>query len=688
MPPLFPGIWRLTMGTPEVSTPVALRVPPPATEGLARMPAAARPFAEAAVTGTASPRGYLLELPLTADEQLYGLGLQLKSLNQRGKKKTLRVNSDPTVDLGDSHAPVPFLVSTRGWGVLIDTARATTWYLGSAVPQRDRPAVCAASARVALSTDELYGAQDPAAGSLFIEVPVAQGVELYLFAGPTLLAAVQRYNLFAGGGCLPARWGLGFWYRCRGDFDQAQVLALAEEFRREALPCDVLGLEPGWQTHTYSCTYEWSENFTAPAHFVEALTAQHYHLNLWEHAFVHPTAPLYPALRALAGDFAVWEGLVPDFTLPEARARFGAFHAREHLALGVSGYKLDECDHSDFIANPWSFPEISRFPSGLDGEQYHSLFGLTYQETLTAEFRARDQRTYGEVRSSGALAAPYPFVLYSDLYEHRDFIRGVATAGFSGLLWCPEVRHAGSAEELIRRLQSVICSPQALVNAWYIQHAPWQQWLTEANNAGQFAEEAPRVTAICRELLQLRMRLVPYLYAAFARYWQEGTPPFRALVMDYPDDPATWECDDQYLMGDRLLVAPVLAGVTARTLYLPAGPWVDFWTGERLAGGQRLVYAAPLERIPLFVRDHSLLPLATPTLHTADPASYALTVQVYGDGTDACTLFEDDGTTFAYTRGAYAWLTLAWAEGRGAMTRTGAGEGNVPRYTVATWEPR
>lgn len=687
MEQILPGVWKLTLGDPESLTPVALRHRQPAADRLAQFPAVECPFPADAITGAASSRGYQLSIPLSPDEQVYGLGLQLLSFNQRGLKKTLRVNSDPKADTGDSHAPVPFYISTAGYGVLIDTARYLTMYMGCTKPVRDRRDEVGEGEqrKIALSTNELYSNKAATDEDRVIaEVPIAQGVDVYIFAGPTMREAVQRYNLFSGGGCLPPRWGLGPWYRVRGDFDQQQTEDFAAGMRADAMPCDVLGLEPGWHSHAYSCTYVWSDKFPEPGKMVAGLGAQGYHVNLWEHAFVHAASPIYGDMLPYAGDYEVWKGLVPDFTIPAARQVFANHHEQAHIALGVSGYKLDECDNSDFISFPWSYPEISRFPSGLDGEQMHSLMGLNYQETIEGAFRRRGLRTYSEVRSAHALAAPYPFVLYSDLYEHRDFIRGVANCGFSGLLWCPEVRHAVSVEDLIRRLQAVAVSPQALVNAWYIKNAPWKQWDTEANNADRLAEGYQEVENACREILRLRMQLIPYLYAAFFRYQQEGVPPFRALVMDYPDDPNVYGLDDHYLIGDRLLAAPVTAGVTERKVYLPAGDWYDFWTGERYTGGQTITYAVPLNIVPLFVKAGAVLPLAVPTLHTDDPASWQLTVRVYGDGQMPATLVEDDGITTRIEEGVYNTVTLAWQQSEGTLTREETAD--VPHYTVVEWQ--
>jgi alpha-D-xyloside xylohydrolase len=663
-----PGVWRITIGTPEKITPVSTRHYAPMTNALGALPSVAS--CPLAVTGSVSGRGCLVNLPLAADEMIYGLGLQFRSFQQRGLKKTLRVNADPITDAGDSHAPVPFYVTTRGYGVLVDTARYATFYCGST---RVKP----------------YGVPAPAGAGTLVEIPQAQGVDVYIFAGPSLREAVQRYNLFSGGGALPPRWGLGFWYRCDAGFSQTNVLKMADDLRAERIPCDVLGLEPGWQSKSYSCSFVWSTKFPDPGSLVSQLQQQHYHVNLWEHAFTHPTSPLYQPLRTHSGDYEVWGGLVPDFLDSNARKIFADFHEREHVALGVSGYKLDECDNSDFTGS-WSFPEISRFPSGADGEQMHSLFGLHYQNAIQEVFEKRQQRTYGLVRSSQALAAPSPYVLYSDLYNHAQFIHAVPQAGFCGLLWTPEVREAGTPEELVRRLESVVFSPLAMVNAWYLKNPPWKQVNRAANNAGEFAPGADAVEAQCRSIIELRMRLIPYLHSAFVQYHQTGLPPLRALVMDYPEDPATRTVDNEYLMGDSLLVAPVAvtesnpptAAPAQVAVYLPAGDWQDFWTGQHYSGRQQLTVSVPLDRIAVFVKSGTVLPLAQPTLSTEDPDSWKLTALVFGDGSRPATLFEDDGTF----EPRLTSVQLNWdpAAKAGRLVRAGAAQANA--YSVTEWK--
>jgi alpha-D-xyloside xylohydrolase len=272
----------------------------------------------------------------------------------------------------------------------------------------------------------------------------------------------------------------------------------------------------------------------------------------------------------------------------------------------------------------------------------HSLFGLRYQDTLISIFNEKKERTYGLVRSSGALASPYPFVLYSDLYDHKVYIHGVAQSGFSGILWTPEVRHAVSNEDLIRRLQTVIFSPLAMVNAWYLKNPPWKQIERKANNESRFADNWQKLEAQCREIIKLRMQLIPHIHAAFVRYHQQGIPPFRALVMDYPGDETVRNISDQFLVGENMLVAPVVAGGDTRKVYLPEGNWYHLWTHKKYSGKQEYTINAPIEHIPVFIKSGTMLPLAKPTLYTDDPESRHLTALVFGRQVEPHLLYEDD----------------------------------------------
>ncbi|MOA09193.1 Alpha-xylosidase [compost metagenome] len=225
----------------------------------------------------------------------------------------------------------------------------------------------------------------------------------------------------------------------------------------------------------------------------------------------------------------------------------------------------------------------------------------------------------------------------------------------------------------------------ALLNCWQIPNPPWLQVDGEKNKAGEFMEDYKWVQETCRELFELRMSLVPYLYTAFARYLKEGVPPFRALVMDYPDDEHTYNIDDAYMMGDSILVAPLVTGAREREVYLPRGDWRDFWTHERYKGGRAYTFSPELKRLPVFVKDNTLLPLAKPLQYIADDSEFELTVRVYGSSPADFLLYEDDGFSLQHREGHYNWIHLSYGkEGKGNAERRGNFAGS--KYTITSFE--
>ena len=581
------GVYRMTFGEPEALTYTSFREYPAKSVGKDHP----LPFSEGEVSFETSSRGCALMLPLRGE--VYGFGLQLRTFRHTLGKRVMRCNADALALNGESHAPAPFFVTTAGYGVLVDSARDVAFYCGQARPKGASRHLAGQEASWAPeATDAAYRSELNAPDvRMRVEIPVARGVDVYVFAGGSMLDAVQRYNMFCGGGCALPAWGLGVWYRMYGASTAQDWVDFARRFREDGLAVSVLGLEPGWHTHAYSCSYVFDDRRLGDhAAAFRQLREMGYHINLWEHCFTHPSSPIYEALMPYAGDYEVWGGLVPDFATPQAREIF----LRQQRTLGADCFKLDECDGSD-LTGGWSFPDGARFPSGLDGEQMHHLLGLLYQQTIHAGF----PEACHSVRASGAMASPYPFILYSDLYDHRDFIRGVVNAGFSGLLWAPEVRHAKNLRDFIRRLQTALFSPQMLINAWYLKNPPWDQLEREKNNADQRMPQADEALRMVRELFARRAALVPYLERMYRQYRSTGKPVFRALILDYPEDAACQLVDDEYLMGDDYLFAPLTEESDTREVYLPQGTW----TREgRDYGAGRHTFTCGLEEYLLFER--------------------------------------------------------------------------------------
>ncbi|MCM1225373.1 MAG: glycoside hydrolase [Lachnospiraceae bacterium] len=630
-----PGVWKFTFGSPDSITPIRLhpdylKTEMPGYYGDEDCPVT--PVFEQ------SARGIVVSLPLKAGEGVYGLGLQFGTFNHRGTKKTLRVNADPKIDTGDSHAPVPFYATTEGYGVFVDSSRDITFYCGN----KNRNGANCGNVDYNDDSNDAWNAtmsNYQRTGmhidtEMLIEIPFSKGVDIYVFGGPGMIDAVARYNMFSGGGAVPPRWGLGFWYRGNSNFTADRFLAIADSLSSSGIACDVFGLETHWQTHAYSSSLVWDENkFPDPQNFITDLSQRGIHLNMWLQAFTHPTSPSWNKLKEWSGDFTVWDGLVPDFLTKEGRRIYSEV-LDEYVEWGLSGFKADECDNSDFTGN-WSFPYISKFPSGADGEQMHNLIGVKFQQTLNDLFRRRDIRTYSLVRSSGALAASSPFVLYSDLYDHRTFVKGISQAGFSGLLWCPELRDAKSPEDLLLRMSTAVFSPLCMYNGWFLEDLPW----------AQFIEADSMIRDKFRSLIDLRMSLIPYLHAAFVNYHLNGQPPFRALILDYPEESENLlYVSNQYMMGDAIMVAPqTAANQTSASIYFPKGKWRDFFTGDAIeSDGENIKVSIRPNECPIFVKDGTLLPLANSTLNTSDPASRLLNFRIFGSPQHAeCALYDD-----------------------------------------------
>jgi alpha-glucosidase (family GH31 glycosyl hydrolase) len=436
------------------------------------------------------------------------LGLNFKTVEQRGRIMRLHVDHYGGRDNGRTHAPVPFYVSSKGYGVFINSPTYIDVWVGTAVRKdsknppevRDR------------NTDKSWDAT-PYSDNVEILVP-AHGTEVYIFGGPTMLNVVQRYNLFNGGGCLPPRWGLGFWHRTPTLYSDKDVAAEVAEFKKRNFPLSVIGLEPGWQSRSYPCTYEWdSSRFPDPSKFINDMNQQGVQVNVWLNPFVSPESELYRPILPFTASHTVWTGVVPDYSLPAARKLIASHFEKNLLNIGVSGFKMDENDGYD----EWLWPDVTTFPSGHSAEQMRQLYGVMMQKMTADLYRKKNIRTYGLVRASNAGATAFPYVIYNDYYSHPDFITALINSSFAGVLWTPEVRGSATAEEWLRRMQTVCFSPLAMLNAWSDGTKPWS---------------FPEVEKQVFEVAWQRMQLLPYLYTTYAEYTFYGTPPVRAMNLE------------------------------------------------------------------------------------------------------------------------------------------------------------
>jgi alpha-D-xyloside xylohydrolase len=213
---------------------------------------------------------------------------------------------------------------------------------------------------------------------------------------------------------------------------------------------------------------------------------------------------------------------------------------------------------------------------------------------------------------------------------------------------------------------------------------PWLQIDRDKSNQGEFMPEQVEATRIVKSLFELRMTLLPYLYAVFNEYRLKGSVPVRAMVMDYPDDETARKIEDQFFFGDSMLVAPLFTGEQQRSVYLPAGDWYDYWTNEKTTGPTTVQASNPFDQVPLYVRGGTLLPLATPVEHVAPDTCFDITVCAYGDSPATFALYADDGITYNFEHGEQNVVTLTWDGANGTISSVGGYKG-ADRYNIVSW---
>lgn len=648
------GVWKIKVGHPDKLNLLSELHITPKYNAINKLGEAELPISADEIKFEFIDGKTYLRFPLDKDEQIFGLGLHFKTVDQRGRILHLHVDHYGESDNGRTHAPVPFFVSSKGYGALINVARYLDVWVGTGVRKdsqnppivRDR------------NTDKNWEAQ-PYSDNLEILIP-AEGAEIILFSGANIQEVIQRYNLYNGGGTLPPRWGLGFWHRVPSLYTAKEVAQEVNEFEKRNFPLTVIGLEPGWMSRSYPCTYEWdNKRFPDPDKFVKDMDQKHIKTNLWINPYISPDGELSDKINPYTASHTVWCGTIPDYTMPETKEVISEHFEKHQLSKGVSGYKMDENDGYDY----WLWPDVATFPSGHTGEQMRQIYGSLMIDLTTQLYKKNNQRTYGLVRAANAGTNACPYVLYNDYYNHRDFITALINSSFIGVLWTPEVRASKTAEEWLRRMQTVCFSPVAMLNAWADGTKPWS-----------FSEVNEEVNAIAR----LRMQLIPYLYTAFADYAFYGIPPIRAMEMevgyhaeseiilgdlDATDNPyamaAKSECKDQFMVGTSLLVAPLFTGEMSRKIILPQGDWFDFYTGAYAGNGEIIVVTPELSRIPVYVKDGGIIPLFPP-ISKLDGQKHPLEIRCYGNKSAIYNLYDDDGETYNYEKGDFIRIELRY----------------------------
>lgn len=494
----------------------------------------------------------------------------------------------------------------------------------------------------------------------------------YVFAGPDVPSILEAYSSLTGRMQPPPLWSLGH-HQCRWkDYTQDELIEIGREYRKRDLPCDSLWLDIGYMDGYR--VYTWSkERFGDVPKMMRAVEAEGFKLV----TIVDPGVKFDPGYSVFEegrakGVFCkteagklyvgqVWPGrtVFPDFTLEAARS-FWADYTAKHLSSGVAGIWNDMNEPATGDVEPFSM-RFDRDGQNYSHERYHNQYGLLMAMATVEGFRRADADARPFILSRAGFAGIQRYAAqwlgdnYSD-WDHLYMSLPMATGlGLSGQPFVgadiPGFAGTPNPELALRWFQYGTLTPFSRCHA--IMGEPDQYpWSFGA-----------AVEKTVREALELRYKLLPYLYAKFWESSETGAPVQRPLLFDFQHDAAARETDDQYLLGDALLVAPVMKpGVVARSVYLPAGTWYDWHTGQAHAGQRYISAQAPLERIPLFARGGSIIACHGKKLRsTAEHQAADLELHLFvpaEDGEFRSTLHEDDGKTKAHERGAFLRTTF------------------------------
>jgi alpha-glucosidase len=607
-----------------------------------------------------------LSMALQPGESSYGMAERAAGLQLRGKKFTLW-NTDPdSYSRGTDplHYSIPFYLGVHSqgvYGVFWDNASRGKADLGAG------------------RADELVFEAE--AGEL----------RYYLFAGSDVKSVVARYTELTGRIPLPPLWSLGYQQARFSYYPQDSVLKVAEAFRHHSVPCDVLYLDIHHMNEFRVFTWD-SERFPNPQAMLNNLHEQGFHVV----AVVDPGVKVDPKYGVYTtgieqGVFlkypdgervtaAAWGGLshFPDFTNPATRA-WWAGQVASYVSVGIDGLLNDMTEPTVFTLDaPSTVPDAAQHnQDGLGGNhvESHNLYGMLMARASREGLQKSkpDVRPYNLVRSGFAgtqrYAGSWTGGNAADWDQLRLSISMALNMGLSGVpMIGPDI--GGSPELFTRWLQAASLMPFFRANS-RLATQPQEPWVF-----GQPYEVINRLT------IELRYKLLPYLYSVVAQAREYGWPVVRPIFMAEPDNPAIRNIDDSYLLGDVLLVAPVLEpGAVRRSVYLPAGRWYDYWSNELLEGGETIAVPAPLERLPLFVRAGAVLPCWPEMQYVGEKPIETLTYRVY-PGNFETVLYEDLGEGLEYLHGDYRWLYLscAWEDSLLVINRRIAGRYEAP-YT-------
>lgn len=526
---------------------------------------------------------------LAAGEMIFGCGESATGLNKAGQKVNLFVTDPQGPETDYMYKPIPFFMSNRGYGMFMHTSAPVTCDFGATY----------------IGLNKLFMGDE--------------NLDLFVFFGEPK-DILDEYTDLVGKPGMPPLWSFGTWMSRITYFSEKEGYDVAANIRKHRYPCDVIHFDTGWFDVDWQCDYEFSKNrFQNPGQMLKDLRSQGFHVCLWQLPYFTPKNRYFPELieknlyvKNGNGELP-YEDVALDFSNPET-VKWYQDKLAGLLRLGVSAIKVDFGEAA---------PLNGIYASGKSGWYEHNLYPVRYDKAVADITRQLHNENIMWARAAWAGSQRYPLHWGGDAATTNTGMLGTLRAGLSfGLsgfsFWSHDMGGfvKSTPEDLYCRW-----IPFGFLTSHTRAHGapPTEPWLYDSK----------RVQDVFRRSAEMKYRLMPYVYAQAKECTEKGLPMLRALFVEFPDDPGAWRVDDEYLFGSQILVAPLLeSGITRRTVYLPAGKWIDYQTGKTYESGWHEIEADALPII-ILVRDGSVLPHLKLAQCTADLDWSRINLKVY-----------------------------------------------------------
>jgi len=511
-------------------------------------------------------RSFNAAFTLSPNEMIFGCGESNTQLNKRGQKVVLCTDDANGIQNETMYKPIPFFMSSRGYGMFMHTST---------------PITCD------------FGKYFSGINSLMVG---DETLDLFVFFGEPK-KVLDEYTNLTGKAQMPPLWSFGFWMSRITYFSEEDGRNVAKKLRDNKIPCDVIHFDTGWFETDWRCDYQFSKSrFDDAGKMIKDLKKQGFETCLWQLPYFVPQNTLFKEIveknlyvKNNKGNLP-YEDAVLDFSNPKTvdwyQQKIAAL-----LELGVGAIKVDFGEAA---------PYNGIYASGKTGFYEHNLYPLRYNKAVAEITKKVKGEQIMWARSAWAGSQRYPIHWGGDPANTNTSmaaaLRGGLSIGLSGFsFWSHDIGGfvLKAPEDLYRRW-----TPFGMLTSHTRSHGapPTEPWEYSDSFLSDF-----RVAA------NMRYQLMPYIYAQAKKCTEEGLPMMRALFVEYPDDAGAWLVDDEYLFGEDILVAPLFEEMNQRNVYLPKGTWIDYQTNQIYEGGWHKIEAGDIPIIML-VRDGSIIP--------------------------------------------------------------------------------